>query len=175
MSPSEALPEITSLTEGDFVDLVFRVQDHKTSADGSQVIRASGLHKGRKVGFDVVLSGSWKKGRPGKDFRIETGLVAYRSIGPESDAFLQILDELYRTNARPKAMAADTLFAAVSLEGNPGDLASGPVKIKLFYGKDDEDRYAELYTNIDLSARKLEVREKDADYRNQVVRAFRSK
>ena len=70
-------------------------------------------------------------------------------------------------------MAAETTFTGISLEGDLGNLASGPVKIKLFHEKGGEDRYAELYTNIDLSARKLEFREKDEGYRKQVVQALR--
>jgi hypothetical protein len=169
------LPEITAESEEGFVDLVFRVQDYKPLADGSQSIRAAGLHGGREVGFEVVLGPTWKKSKLGKDVPIETsrGMVSYRRVGPESDAFLQVLDELYRAMLRPKAMAADTPFTGISLEGDPGDLASGPVKIKLFYEKGGEDTNAELYTNIDLSARKLEVREKDEGYRSQVIQALR--
>src|SRR5262245_58891136 len=175
-TPSAKLPEITAESEEDLVDLVFRVQDHKPLADGSQSIRAAGLHKGREVGFEVVLGPTWKKGKLGKDvpIAISRGTVSYRRVGPESDAFLQVLDELYDAKLSPKAMAADTPFTGISLEGDPGDLARGPVKIKLFYEKGGEDRYAELYPNIDLAARRLEVREKDADYRRQVIQALQS-
>jgi hypothetical protein len=173
-TPSAKLPEITAESEEGFVDLVFRVQDHKPLADGSQSLRAAGLHRGRKVGFEVVLGPTWRKGKLGKDVPIETsrGTVSYRRVGPESDAFLQVLNDLYGAKLSPKAMAADTPFTGISLEGDPGDLASGPVKIKLFYEKGGEDRYAELYTNIDLAARKLEVREKDEGYRRQVIQAL---
>jgi hypothetical protein len=166
---------ISSDSEEGFVDLVFRVQDCKPLADGSQSIRAAGRHQGREVGFELVLGPTWKKGKLGKDVPIDTsrGTVSYRRVGPESDAFLEALDELYRAKLSPKAMAADTRFTGISLKGDPGDLASGPVKIKLFYEKGGEDRYAELYTNIDLAARKLEIREKDEGYRSQVVQALR--
>ena len=58
----DSIPEITSESEVDgFVDLVFRLTAHETRADGSQQIRARGLHKGEQVGFEIVLSNSWKK------------------------------------------------------------------------------------------------------------------
>lgn len=171
---SAKLPEITAQSEEGFVDLVFRVQDHKTLADHSQRIWAAGLHKGQEVGFEVVLGPTWKTGKLGKDVPIETsrGTVSFRRVGPESDAFLTVLDDLYGAKLGPKAMAADALFTGISLAGNPGDLARGPVKIKLFYEKSGEDRYAEFYTNIDLAARRLEVREKDEAYRRQVIQAL---
>jgi hypothetical protein len=171
-TPSAKLPEITAETEEGFVDLVFRVQKHESLADGSQSIRAAGLHKGREVGFEVVLGPTWKQRQLGKDIRVETGVISYRRLGPESDAFLQVLDELYGAKLSPKLMAADTPFTGMSLQGNPGMLADGPVKMKLFYEKGGEERYAELYTNIDLAARRLEVREKDEGYRRQVVQAL---
>ncbi len=48
-------------------------------------------------------------------------------------------------------MRTDTVFAGLSLEGDPNDLAKGAVKIKLFYESDKEDEYAELFTNIELA------------------------
>lgn len=176
-TPSARLPEITAESEEGFVDLVFRVQDHRPLADGSQSLRAQGLHKGREVGFEVVLGPTWKKRNLGKDvpFQVGSGTVAYRSVGPESDAFLQVLDQLYGTKPKPRTMAAEAPFAGISLEGDPGELAGGPVKIKLFFEKGGEDRYAEFFTNIDLAARRLELREKDEGYRRQVLQALQER
>ncbi|HEX3250279.1 MAG TPA: hypothetical protein VHS05_12685 [Pyrinomonadaceae bacterium] len=67
-----------------------------------------------------------------------------------------------------------TEFIAISLGGDPRDLAKETVKIKLFFDSDEEDRYAELFTNIDLKARKLYIREKDEEYRAAIVRALRA-
>jgi hypothetical protein len=71
-------------------------------------------------------------------------------------------------------MATVTSFTGITLEGNPGDLPGGPVKIKLFHDKGGEDRYAELYTNIDLATRKLVILEKDEDYRRRIIQALQS-
>ncbi len=172
--PFANLPEITSESEEGLVDLVFRVQEYKRLADGSQSIKAAGLHRGRKVGFKVVLGPTWKMRQLHNNIplTISRGSVSYHREGPESDAFVQILDELYLAQQSPKTMAAEAPFTGISLEGDPEELESGLVKIKLFYEKDGEDGYAELYTNIDLATLKLEVREKDEGYRRQVVRAL---
>jgi hypothetical protein len=178
-SPSahlEKLPEITSESEEGFHDLVFYIQDFKRFEDGTQMVRASGTYKGRKVGLDIILGAHWVSGSIGKAVPLITyrGSASYRSIGSESDAFLKILDELYGTKLNPKSIKGETQFTGISLGGDPRDLAKGPVKIKLFYESGSDSSYAELYTNIELAKSKLEIREKDPDYRSPIVRALTS-
>lgn len=168
------LPEITSQSEEGFVDLVFGVQDYRINPDSSQTIKVGGLHEGRTVGFEIRLEPSWKRGILGKEVQIPTnqGIISYWGVGPESDLFLQILDEIYRTNVVPKVMAAETAFNALSLKGDPGNLRGGPVKFKLFYEKAGPDKYAEIYTNIDLAQGKVEIPEKDEGYRQHIIKAL---
>ena len=177
--PSKTLtapPEITSEEEDGFHDLVFYIEEQKRLPDGSQSIRGSGTHKGRPLGLEVILGPSWQAGSLGKNMPLVTyrGIVTYRSTGRDSDAFLQVLDELYDAKVNPKAMGGETQFTGISLEGDPRDLAKGPIKIKLFFESDKQDDYAELFTNIELGARRLEVREKDEEYRLPVVRALQA-
>ena len=179
IGPSKPLaspPEITSEEEEGFHDLVFYLQGHKRLPDGSQSIRVLGTHKGRQLGLEVVLGPAWQSGSLGKDLPLVTyrGIVTYRSTGPDSDAFVQVLDELYGTKVKPKAMVRETRFTGISLEGDPRDLAKGPVKIKLFFESDKQEDYAELFTNIELAAHRLEVHEKDEEYRLPVVRALQA-
>lgn len=175
--PLFAPPEVTSEEEEGFHDLVFYLSEHKRLPDGSQSIRGSGTHKGRALGFEAVLGPTWKSGSIGGGIPIVTyqGIVTYRATGPDSDAFVQALDELYGTKVAPAAMAREIRFAAISLEGDPRHLDKGPVKIKLFFEADDEERYAELFTNIDLSSRRVEVREKDQGYRLALVKALQAR
>ncbi|HEX9578038.1 MAG TPA: hypothetical protein VF993_09810 [Myxococcales bacterium] len=100
--------------------------------------------------------------------------MTYRSIGRESDALLRVLDELYGTKLKPRAMAKTIIFSGISLGGDPRDLAKGPLHMKLFYEAAGDD-YAELFTNIDIASRRLEIHEKDEAYRSAVVRALRLK
>jgi hypothetical protein len=167
------LGEVTVLPDDGFgADLVFPVQDYKQLVDGSQVVSAGGVLRGREVAVELVLGPGWEKGELAKGIPVSTGTLSYRRIGPASDALLGVRDDLYRTNLRPNGMAAETNFTVISLEGNPGELAKSPVKMKLFYEKGGEDQYAEFYTNIDLARRKLELLEKDEGYRRQVIQAL---
>jgi hypothetical protein len=100
------------------------------------------------------------------------GVITYRSLGPASDSFLHIMDKLYGTALHPKSMRAETKFTGISLRGKPDELEKEPVRIKVFYESDDEQRYAELFTNIDVQHRVLQINEKDEEYRKPVVRAL---
>jgi hypothetical protein len=173
---SPAAPEITAESDdGGFVDLGFAIRSRETLPDGSQVLHAIGLHRGREVGMAVVLGNQWKAGSLGPDVPLVTyrGTVTYRSLGATSDALLQALDELYGTRLQPTIMRQSTTFTGISLGGEPADLMKGPVKIKLFLESDDEARYAELYTNIDVTNGILQIHEKDPEYRSAIIKALR--
>lgn len=174
--PLNGPPEVTAEQEEGYHDLIFYVQDQKQHPDGSQSVHGVGTYKGRQLGLEVVLGPTWKGGAAGKDIplTIYSGTLAYRSSGPESDAFVQVLDELYGTKLSPKAMAKETKFTGLALEGNPGDLSKGPVKIKTFFENGNDKDYAEFFTDVNLAAHRLEVHEKDEDYRPAVIKALQA-
>jgi hypothetical protein len=169
-------PEVTSESEEDFHDLVFYIKDYKKLADGTQIVRALGIHNGQQIGLDVVLGVNWKTGSLGKGVPLVTyqGIVTYRSIGAETDSFLKVVDELYGTKLNPKMMKGEIAFTGITLGGDPRDIAREPVQIKLFYESGGDEAYAELYTNIEIAKHKLEIKEKDPDYRKLIVRALES-
>jgi hypothetical protein len=168
--PASALPEITSETEEGFVDLVFAITQSEVNSDGTASFLAQGLHRGETVGLKVLLRPPWKEGALGEGITTFQGRVNYESTGEESDRLVQILGELYQSPVRPRSMRKDViLFTGITLEGDPRALTSRPVKIKLFVESEDENRYMELYTNIDVQGRRLEIREKDPDYRDAVM------
>jgi hypothetical protein len=175
--PLSTPPEVTAdEEEKGFHDLSFYIQEQKELPDGTQIVRVAGTHKGDPLSIDVVLGADWKAGSLGKDVPIVTyqGVVLYRSNGLDSDAFIRVLDELYGTKVHPKSMGKEIRFTAISLEGDPRKLGNGPVKIKLFFESREERDYAELFTNIDVTHRRLEVREKDPEYRLQVIKALQA-
>ena len=159
-SGTTLVPEMLSGTEEGFHDLAFAVSQDKRSADGLREITALATHQGRPVGFLAVLPSA------------STGVVTIRSVGPQSDALVQALDTLYGSQVKPTTMVLAVRFAAITLGGDPTRLEAGEVAIKLFFESEDEDRYAELYLNIDLPRGRVELREKDEEYRAPVVRAL---
>jgi len=172
--PLTAPPEVTSESEEGFHDLVFWLQDIKQLPDGSQSLHGLGTYQGRPLGLEVVLGPTWQAGSLGKDVPLVTysGVVTYRSTGADSDAFIQALDGIYSTKLSPKVMRRETPFTAISLGGDPRDLKSGAVHMKLFFESDKQDEYAEFYTNIRLADHRLEVHEKDPEYRLPIIKAL---
>jgi hypothetical protein len=164
------IPEITSEIEEDaFVDLVFGVS-HFYVDNKVQTIRVAGKSDRKEVGFLVELGADWESGGVG-DLRVYSGTVSLVSTGNESDAFVHALAQIYGTEFTPGKMSKSVEFAAISLEGNPTYLESGPVKMKLFFDPDGDD-YAEVYANINLAAKKFCFNEKDPEYRPFIVRAL---
>jgi len=77
----------------------------------------------------------------------------------------------YGADSCPSQMLKSVVFSAVSLDGNPANLQSGPVKLKLFLDPDG-DGYAEVFANIELDERKFYFNEKDPEYRQILLSAL---
>lgn len=168
-------PEVASESEEGFHDLLFFIRDFKEAPDGSRSIRAEGLHKGKPLAMEIILGPTWKSGTLGDVIKTHQGTVTCRSVGADSDSFVQALDELYGTKLNPDKMATETRFTGISLQGDPGKLSGGPTKIKMFFESDVEGAYAEFFTNIELDKHRVEVREKDEGYRAAVIKALQGK
>ena len=170
-----SVPEITSESEEEDVhDLVFKLGDIDQLPDGGQRFIATGTHRGNPVEVEVNLRPEWTADRMG-DQTVYLGSVAIRSLGAGSDSLLRAMDEIYETQLNPKRMAEATEFSAISLEGDPNHLRSGPVALKLFFESENEERYAEMYLNVDAVGSRVVLAEKDPDYRKAVVLALTSK
>ena len=167
--------EIAIESDEDFYDLEFFIQEHKISDDGTQTIIARGIHEGANVGFELSLASKWTVGSLAQGLMNYTGMANYRSLGSESDSFVQALDQLFETAQSAKRMKDEVRFSAISLEGDPRDLKKGPVKLKLFFENSAEDRYAEFFTNIDLGMRRIYLAEKDPEYRAAIVKALQAR
>lgn len=94
------------------------------------------------------------------------------SLGAGSDAFIQTLDQLYDTKVGATQMRRSVHFTAVSLAGNPNTLPAEPVKMKLFFESDEDDRCAEVYLNFDVLKRRVHFHEKDQDFRRPLILAL---
>jgi hypothetical protein len=169
---SQELPDILSESEEGFADLVFAITSHEETPEGRHVFTAEALHGAEHVGLQVELSTQWKPGALGASIPAFSGVVTYRSVGTMSNRLVSLMDRLYETKLAPAAMRKSVRFAAITLGDDPGDLAWKEIHIKLFFEHEDQERYAEIYTNIDLPNQKLQIREKDEGYRKPVIHAI---
>jgi hypothetical protein len=166
------VPIITSESDEGFVDLVFAATDGKRISDGGFRVNAIGMHDDHTVGFGVVLGPIWERRKAGETLFVHWGTVWLVSLGESSDRFVASLDALYGVNSGVRQMAANKVVSGVALKGNPSNAPDEPVRIKLFFEDDREDRYGEVYINIDFGARRLEFHEKDEEFRSAVVLAL---
>jgi hypothetical protein len=165
------LPEITSQKEvADWQDLVFAIES-STLSRGSRVLVAKGLHKGAIVGFSAKFDQDWKQEGKGK-IPLAFGAITFGSTGPESDAFIRALAELYDAKLKTRTMKKEVTFDAVLLGEKLGDIERMRVSPKLFVQSKQESDYGELYFHIDIPKGEVMLKEKDPGYREQVLNAF---
>ncbi len=161
-----ALPEI-SAAKGpvlrDFADIRLAVRSIECDDRNQCSVLARGVYQGKTVGVKVVF-GARQGSRSG---------IAYQSIGAESDALLGALSTLYGQPLPSAKFAARAYGDVVVLRGNLSEVGTYPMQAKVFFFADGpESRYAELYTNIDVTRGVLEIREKDMSYRANVLAAL---
>ena len=64
-------------------------------------------------------------------------------------------------------------MTAIAFEGNPANIQTQPLKFKIVHpsGADSSD-YFELFINTDLARNKMQLNEKETDYRPAILRAL---
>ena len=165
------IPELTEELEEGFVDLTLKMEGLVRNQDGMQCFEARALHKGRVVAFAVALGTTWSplEGTPEEFYCGEAHLI---SLGDESDAFIQVLDQLYETKVGTLHMGDNIGLTAVSLKGHPDRPSVEPLKMKMFFESENDDLCAEFYLNCDTNNNRVQFREKDTDFRAAVILAL---
>jgi hypothetical protein len=169
---SAAAREVKLVGEDGWVDLDLPLTEFK---DRSNVYRlvAKGLLDGTSVGLRVEIDGHWNPKPTEHDaVTFYWGSVTLRSMGLESDALAMALSRLYGLPHAELRMLPEIRTEAVGLASDPRLIESEPVKMKLFFHSENEERYAEVFLNIDRRAQIVELHEKDPEYRKNLVRAL---
>lgn len=136
-------------------------------------VTAKGLVEGKVIGFAIDLHAGWNYQPVDGAVGFYWGRGGYRSIGPESDEFVRLLGRLYsQPMTSDLRMLPEIAADVVGLDTDPSNLMSKPVGMKFFLWPDDETRYAEVYTNVDVRGGWLQFHEKDAEYRPTLLRAL---
>jgi hypothetical protein len=172
-TPNRTWPQIATTGEQGFVDLTFAIESRERAATGGERFVAAGADGQTEVALAITVEPGWTKGKlDGINADVYRGLVTLETTGPRSDRLLQAIDRLYSTNLGVNRMSRATRFVGISLEGNPAALDDAPTKIKLFFESEREDRYAEIFLNLDVRAKTIQLNEKDPDYRKAVILAL---
>jgi len=169
------MPALIVDLEDGFVDLSLRMDAPSSGSESGYRFEARALYEGRPIPFAVALGTSWQAQEVEGDsskFLFYWGEADLISLGAESDAFIQTLDQLYQTKAGATHMRRSVHFAAVSLAGDPSRLHAEPIKMKLFFESDEDDLCAEVYLNFNVLKRHVQFHEKDQDFRRPLVLAL---
>ena len=169
---SAAAREVKLVGGDGWVDLDLPLTEFNGRSNVYRLI-AQGLLDRTSVGIGVDIDRHWSpKPTEHKAITFYWGSVTLRSIGPESDAFAMSLSRLYGIPNPALRMLPEIRAEAVGLASDPRLIESQPVKMKLFFHSESDQRYAEVFLNIDRRAQTVEFHEKDREYRKNLVRAL---
>ncbi len=181
---SKQLYEITSRTDTSegFSDIFISITS-ETKTDTSHIYIGQGLYQNKTVGLKVEVKSNLPAGISSSGELNSKGgavwnAVKFISIGQESNNIVFALSQLYNEPSDSlftKEVLTPTLFSLnqqnVHLD-KPGNY-----KFKLFFNdtSDDENKYAEMFLNINTDERIIELHEKDHDYRKPLLNTFTGK
>jgi hypothetical protein len=140
--------------------------------EGSGLTRivARGDIRGTIVGFEVDFPSTSR--RPAGQTPIAIGSAEIRSLGAQSDRFIELLSRLYKIPAPSKTMLPAIRASVAGLEGDLAHVLAGVTMMKFFFDSGPENRYAEVFINVDPNRRVLEFHEKDPEYRKPLLLAL---
>ncbi len=166
--------EVKVVDEEGFADLEIPLTSATQVDDGGWVISARGLHNEDTIGFDVRLGGEWKvQDIDDGAFMVYWGAGAVIRSGAESDQFSGLLQDVYEVVGSSRKMPDLVEIMVASLATDPERIREEPLKMKMFIEPDgDDSEYAEFYLNVDLPGEIVQFREKDEEYRKNLVKAF---
>jgi len=154
-----------------FVDIDLPITAILQEAGVVRVITRGNSDSG-PVGFEVDFP--TKSNQPGTlPHPLALGRARIRTLGAESDRFVLLLAELYGLRGAAAKMLPSIDASAVGLGDDLAHALGGKTDMKLFFfDSGPENRYAELYVNVDFKNKILEFHEKDPDYRKPLMLAL---
>ena len=172
----ENLKEINVSEDIDFVDLKFTITKYSQDEFKNHILEINGLFKNMNVGLLIALRPDMELGFVNDEIdnsKFYKQGVNFYSIGETSDNFIKALINLYGFNISNAKMNDRIETTTFVLSGNPINIKNDFIKTKIFFDDENEiDCYSELYVNINLKNRTLELREKDSEYRENLIKVL---
>lgn len=161
--------------EDGFKDMILNI-DQVSLQNNRYLIMATGWEKTIKVGIKLSIDATMNIGFVDGDLNapiVTKSGVIIESIGDLSDNFIKVLSKFYGYVISKKFSKKQITFNCIPLEQKKFKFEDQKVYLKLFY--DDENKlglYSEIYCNVDFYNRTIELKEKDRDYRKNLIRIF---
>ena len=173
---SQIYPPVTVKNENGLTRIRFPLLRHRDyRVDGTTrglALTFGGEWNGRKVAAFAILLTDWEEQRseepPATLWWSDAQLQNDSTLG---DALVRELASLYGQPA-PRARMASTIDLRVLASPNRPGAIGEPLKLRAFIEGATPAQDVEFFLNIDLSGRFVEIAEKDAAYRQGIVRAL---
>ncbi|CAM3749679.1 hypothetical protein [Sphingobacterium prati] len=169
----DKLKQIDVSEDQDFVDLKLTITKNWNDENQNHIVQAKGLWGKETVGIEVSFRRDMKLGIVDTEVdrkRFYREGINFYSMGELSDNFTKALSALFKTEVASCKMSEAVVSTAFVLSGQPEYFDEEYVKTKVFFDDTNEkEKYAEWYVNIDLKNRVLELREKDQEYRKNII------
>lgn len=164
--------KITNDQDEGFVDFSFDIVNIKKKLTGGIILECAACDEGENVGFCLEIKNNMR-GIINNDFETfrtyPKGMKLTYQNGLSND-FISSVSRLYGFETANLKLKESVFIECGALSGNPVNLQREEVQFKCFLEANDESRYAEFYINIDLPNKKLYLKEKDPDYRENIIR-----
>ncbi|MFZ4500386.1 MAG: hypothetical protein ACOYMZ_02685 [Minisyncoccia bacterium] len=176
-----------SASEVEFADISLSIKN--VSFENGKTILDVILSE-RDIGFRIIVQDKTSKvtfDENGKPTVVATpNGVIFKSQGKRSNDFLVFLSKEYGYEQADMVMANELSMTSVAMEGDCSNLDSEPIRFKLFNDRQflDQDsseteyfyenEYFEIFLIIDILNNKVELSEKDVEYRSSILKSLSS-
>tara|TARA_R110002096_G_scaffold261919_1_gene455493 strand:- start:107 stop:694 length:588 start_codon:yes stop_codon:yes gene_type:complete len=166
------LIELTSNQDAEegWMDLILTITKKEKLDNGFWSLTCKAKYKDQIVGLKINIENGISGGEidnPGVSYNG----VEFKSIGKESDRLIEIMAKLYGQPIKTKFSNKNLIFVALSLNREKAILENGNFRFKLFFDENDEQNlYSEFYLNPDLPNGVIELKEKDEEYRTNIIK-----
>ncbi len=164
--------KITNDDDEGFADFSFDIIKIKKKLVGGIILECAACDEGKNVGFCLEIKSNMR-GIVNNDFRTfrayPKGMKLTYQNGLSND-FMSSVSRLYGFGIANLKLKESEFLECGAISGNPVNLRREEVQFKCFLETNDESKYAEFYINIDLPNKKLYLKEKDPDYRENIIR-----
>jgi hypothetical protein len=163
---------LSSETDSNWADIKLEITS-TVIKNGIHIFTCKGNYKDKLIGLKIEIKSTMNAGITEAGTLTNDGFindaVQIKSIGLESDNFINVLSQLYGMSTTKLFTKETELLTIFSLNQTPVNLTKpGSYKLKLFFDHDEEE-YAELYLNINTGTSSLELAEKDIEYRKNLI------
>jgi hypothetical protein len=174
----EWLKPVTVDRRDTLVDITLPIISKSCDNHGGCIVETDGLYQGQPTGVTIIFA----PGMLPSTFtdRVETTQVFPKNAGitlvaegPRGKSLVHLLATSYGAPGHRINLPVAIPMTAIAFEGNPANIQTQPLKFKVVHpSAKDSPEYFELFINADLANNKVQLNEKEINYRPAILKAF---